>query len=79
MRALAKVTGREIRAFAYPFGGPAAPQTAAILRQVGIRVACTARSEAVTRLSDPLALPRLHVKDWGKEEFLARVESFLDG
>ena len=78
IRMLSDLTGAAVRFFAYPFGGPVTTAISNVLREAGIRAACTVVDAAVTSGCDPLAIPRLDVKDWGEEEFEARLRSLLD-
>ncbi|MEO8349714.1 MAG: polysaccharide deacetylase family protein, partial [Acidobacteriota bacterium] len=79
VRELARVTGASVRSFAYPFGGPFDSTTVAILREVGIDVACTVESRPVTSRSDLSALPRVEVGNWSGRELEARLNALLDG
>jgi peptidoglycan/xylan/chitin deacetylase (PgdA/CDA1 family) len=76
---LRRTTGAAVRSFAYPFGGPFDRETVAILRDVGIDVACALGSGTVTARSDPYALPRVEVGDWNGRELEARLNALLDG
>ncbi|HSE65289.1 MAG TPA: trifunctional glycosyltransferase/class I SAM-dependent methyltransferase/polysaccharide deacetylase [Thermoanaerobaculia bacterium] len=76
---LLRTTGVAVRSFAYPFGGPFDRETVAILREVGIDVACALGSGTVTARSDPFALPRVEVGDWNGRELEARLNALLDG
>ena len=79
VRALSGTLGVEIVSFAYPFGGPATPETQAILRGFGIQAACAIGREPVTAHSELLALPRVEVGDWSGDELEARLETLLEG
>jgi peptidoglycan/xylan/chitin deacetylase (PgdA/CDA1 family) len=79
---LESVTGRPIRAFAYPFGTRAdySDATTAMLRAAGYRFAFTSQHGAVTSGVDSLALPRVKVE--GGERlwmFRAIVHGGMDG
>jgi peptidoglycan/xylan/chitin deacetylase (PgdA/CDA1 family) len=77
---LRRTTGAAVRSFAYPFGGPFDGETVAILREMGIDVACSlGNGETVTAGSDPFALPRVEVGNWNGREFEARLNALLDG
>lgn len=78
LRMLAGAMESEISSFAYPFGAPFTGNTSQILREAGIRVACTVASEAVTNTSNPLALPRVEINNWDSEDFEARLISFFN-
>jgi peptidoglycan/xylan/chitin deacetylase (PgdA/CDA1 family) len=79
VRELRRATGGSVRSFAYPFGGPFDGETVAILREVGIDVACALGAGPVTSRSDPLELPRTEIGDWNGREFEARLNALLDG
>jgi peptidoglycan/xylan/chitin deacetylase (PgdA/CDA1 family) len=79
VRMLADLTGTSVRSFAYPFGGSVTSELTDIVREAGIETACTVYSTAVTVGSDPLLIPRLEVRDWGEDEFEARLRSTLEG
>jgi peptidoglycan/xylan/chitin deacetylase (PgdA/CDA1 family) len=61
---LAKVTGRPLVAFAYPFGTlrDFNGTTGAALRAAGYRCAFTSQHGPVTRASDPMELPRIKIE-----------------
>ena len=79
IRMLTDLTGNVVRFFAYPFGGPVTSGLAGVLRETGIRAACTVVDAAVTLGCDQFAIPRLEVKDCGEEEFEATLRLMLDG
>ncbi len=62
-----------ITSLAYPFGAFDA-RTVALAQMAGYRVAVTCDRRAVTRLDDPLALPRLAVEDDPLEVFVEKIE-----
>ena len=71
--------GQPVRSFAYPFGvpdavGPLAPR---LVEEAGCLLACTTSAGRVRRRSDPLLLPRLHVRDWSGPEFARRISRAL--
>lgn len=78
LKVLSKVAATEIRSFAHPFGAPFTEGTSQILREAGIRTACTVAGEPVTSTSNPLALPRVEVNNWDGAEFEARLFAFFD-
>jgi peptidoglycan/xylan/chitin deacetylase (PgdA/CDA1 family) len=59
---LESLIGREIRTMAYPHGHFNA-DTIALTREAGYQCACTTEEGFLHRKSDPLALPRIWVKD----------------
>jgi peptidoglycan/xylan/chitin deacetylase (PgdA/CDA1 family) len=79
IEAVAALTGRPVRAFAYPFGGPAdvGPLAPRLAAEGGCLLACATTPGLATRASEPLGLPRLTVGDWDGAEFAARVTAAL--
>lgn len=73
--ALEALLERPVRSFAYPFGraGDYTPETMRIVRDAGFSCACINVEGRVERSTDPLALPRLYVRDWGVDELAARL------
>jgi peptidoglycan/xylan/chitin deacetylase (PgdA/CDA1 family) len=70
--ALARLTGRAVESFAYPHG-KYLDSTLDILRDCGVRFACTTREARVGAATDPLLLPRMVVKDWDAGELRDRL------
>jgi len=71
---LGRITGESLTAFAYPFGGSSdvSADTLAAARAAGVTVACTSQPGSVRRDTDCMRVPRLIVRNWTREEFLAR-------
>lgn len=80
-RYLERSLERPVTSFAYPFGGriEVAPKTRGLVREAGFQCACSTVARPVTRRSDPFWLPRVTVRDWGADEFAARVEACFSG
>ncbi|CAN5640907.1 N/A [soil metagenome] len=78
-RALEEILGSPVTSFAYPFGTFAhyTRATSRIVREGGFERACTAEPGVVAGGTDPLALPRLWVEDWGAEAFRKRLMAWL--
>jgi peptidoglycan/xylan/chitin deacetylase (PgdA/CDA1 family) len=78
---LEEITGRRPDAFAYPYGQPGqySPETVRIVREVGLRYACSASPGTVRSGTDPLQLPRIWVEDWDGEEFARRILRLVPG
>ncbi len=74
--ALQRELGAPVTSLAYPFGAFDA-ETVALAQAAGYRVAVTCDTRAVTRLDDPLALPRLAVTDDPLEAFVDKVERLV--
>ena len=70
---LEALIGRPVRHFAYPFGDGEAFDSVSVkaARQCGFETACTTLAGRVTRLNDPLRLPRRMVHDWNSDEMAA--------
>jgi peptidoglycan/xylan/chitin deacetylase (PgdA/CDA1 family) len=64
--------GKQVISFAYPHGRYS-PRTVALVRDLGLRCACTTDPGSVDTLADCFRLPRTHVKDWNGEEFEKRL------
>lgn len=77
-RALEEVTGKEVRLFAYPFGGYGQYDltTLRLCREAGFSRAVTTFPGQAHRWSDPFQLPRQLVRDWDLETFAAMMERF---
>ena len=74
--ALQRELGGAVTSLAYPFGA-FDHQTIALAQTAGYRVAVTCDTRAVTRLDDPLALPRMAVTDDPLEVFANKVERLV--
>jgi peptidoglycan/xylan/chitin deacetylase (PgdA/CDA1 family) len=78
-RMLEQAIGREVRAFAYPYGSPwdVAPETVQLAREAGFTTACANYPGPVDSESDLFWLPRCLVRDWSGEEFERRMRDFF--
>jgi peptidoglycan/xylan/chitin deacetylase (PgdA/CDA1 family) len=78
-RLLERAIGREVRAFAYPYGSPwdVAPETVQLAREAGFAVACGNYPGPMDSESDLFWLPRCLVRDWSGEEFERRLREFF--
>jgi peptidoglycan/xylan/chitin deacetylase (PgdA/CDA1 family) len=72
---LSALLDRPVRTFAYPFGVPDAVGSLAprLVDEAGCVLACTTSPGMVRRRSAPHLLPRLHVRNWDRDEFAAHV------
>lgn len=79
-RLLERTIGREVRAFAYPYGSPwdVTPETVQLAREAGFATACGNYPGPVDSESDLLWLPRCLVRDWSGEEFEQRMREFFE-
>ena len=68
IRALENLLGRQITAFAFPYGDYS-DETTSLLKEQHISVACTTEFRAVNTTENLLSLPRFQVMDWSGEEF----------
>lgn len=66
-RRLEEVTGVAATAFAYPHGANDAT-TLALVRDEGFAGACTTAVGGITPDVSPVAIPRLHVRDWSADD-----------
>jgi peptidoglycan/xylan/chitin deacetylase (PgdA/CDA1 family) len=73
---LESLLGRPVTSFSYPFGRYTA-KTSEIVREAGFAAACTTESLHVYRNSDPLALPRVYVRDWDGQTFRKTMATYL--
>jgi peptidoglycan/xylan/chitin deacetylase (PgdA/CDA1 family) len=74
---LSALLSRPVRTFAYPFGSPGAVGTLAprLVAEAGCRLAVSTAPGSVGRRSDRYSLPRLMMRDWSPEEFVARLSA----
>lgn len=75
-RDLIKMTGRDVRSFAYPYGR-FGPDTIADIRDAGFTCAGNSRSGRATPHNDLHALPRIHATDLSAEHFEALLATFI--
>jgi peptidoglycan/xylan/chitin deacetylase (PgdA/CDA1 family) len=70
-----------VTSFAYPYGDvdDYTAETAALVREIGLSVACSTSSGIVTRESNVFELPRIPVENWHGEEFAHRLSGWLAG
>jgi peptidoglycan/xylan/chitin deacetylase (PgdA/CDA1 family) len=73
---VAAATGRAPRLFAYPYG-TYARRSATQVRRAGYELAFLARPGMIWALTNPMAVPRLPVHDWGAEQFLGELRGAL--
>jgi len=78
-RLLEQAIGREVRAFAYPYGSPwdVAPETVQLAREAGFALACGNYPGPMDSESDLFWLPRCLVSDWSGAEFEQRMREFF--
>jgi peptidoglycan/xylan/chitin deacetylase (PgdA/CDA1 family) len=76
---LEAVTGKPVRAFAYPYGSPwdVTAGTVTCAREAGFLLACGNYPGSVDSESDLFWLPRCLVRDWSGEEFAMRLDQFF--
>jgi len=67
---------QSVTTFAYPHG-KFNDETVSILKNNKFHCACTTRESGVERSTDPMLLPRYTVRDWTKEEFRAKLSTWL--
>jgi peptidoglycan/xylan/chitin deacetylase (PgdA/CDA1 family) len=67
-RLLEEVTGDTVREVSYPHGS-IGRGTKRLARDTGYRLACESRQAVAGPATDPFALPRFWVPDWGAERF----------
>lgn len=73
---LIRMTGREVRSFAYPYGR-SGPHTIADIRDAGFSCAGCSRPGLATRRHAVHALPRVHATDLSAEEFEALLWCYM--
>lgn len=75
---LANAIGHEINTFSYPFGTrhDYNPASVAAARAADFTVACANRDGLVTNETNALELPRLLVRNWDGETFLAKLREW---
>ncbi len=68
---LEEVLGRPVTAFSYPHGFHSGhtPEIVALVRELGFATACSTLEAVARRDTDPFALPRVSVGEWGGEQF----------
>jgi peptidoglycan/xylan/chitin deacetylase (PgdA/CDA1 family) len=78
---LEELTGAQVRAFSYPFGGRDAfnRATVGLVEQAGYMFACTGLSGPVYRRLPVLRLPRNFVRNWHKGEFASWLSHCFAG
>jgi peptidoglycan/xylan/chitin deacetylase (PgdA/CDA1 family) len=76
---LESLTGQPVKSFAYPFGGAAhlSARTRSLVHQEGITVACRSDAGSVRFGCDPLAVPRIVMRNWSKDEFGEQWQSWV--
>lgn len=75
-RTLAAMTGRDVKLFAYPYGGPGdyTQLTMQLAREAGYVAACANEAGLAWSGSDVFRLPRLLVRNWTVAEFRHQLE-----
>jgi len=68
----AAVIGRSPELFAFPYGDHD-PESVALVREAGFRVACTTHEDLCWPAEDPLRTPRVAALDLGGEQMLRRL------
>jgi peptidoglycan/xylan/chitin deacetylase (PgdA/CDA1 family) len=71
-----RMIGRSVSSFAYPFGEYDGT-TAKLVREAGLRRACTVEPGLVSASTDPFRIPRYEVRDWGAAEFEAKLLEWI--
>jgi peptidoglycan/xylan/chitin deacetylase (PgdA/CDA1 family) len=74
--ALDMLLGQTVDTFAYPHGKYNS-STIEILENHSFNCACTTEQQPITRQSDPLKLPRYHIKDWTGEQLEQNLMAWL--
>lgn len=69
--------GAQIGSFCYPYG-LLTRKTAAIVRDLGFRCACTTYSDIVTHSNDPFRLPRFLIPNWNGAKFGSWLHRWMD-
>jgi len=59
---------KPVASFSFPYGDHD-DTTVILLREAGIKCACTTVEEAIRKAHDPLKLPRFQIEDWDGEAF----------
>ena len=73
---LEEYLGHQVNLFAYPYGNHSI-QIKSIVQEAGFACACAIDEQCVWYGSDRYLLPRISVKDWGKEKFLKQLNQIL--
>ncbi len=79
VRELSGITGKEVGVFSYPFGCPGVDfngDTGDICRRAGIRKAASTQNALWDSSTDPYAVPRKIVRNWGLFEFADKIEEY---
>lgn len=74
--ALQSITGRSIQSFSYPHGA-FSNETAALVKKLGFKRACTTATGLVRSSSDSFHLHRHVVENWDGEQFRRRLSEWL--
>jgi peptidoglycan/xylan/chitin deacetylase (PgdA/CDA1 family) len=72
-----EITGAGVTSFAYPYGD-FNEESVSIVRENGFTGACSTVPGVVRKESDPLRLPRVHVGDWGGDEFERHLSEWFE-
>ena len=76
---LEEILGRRIEAFSYPYGQRSdyTLASAAVVRQLGFKCACSAFPGVTWRGSDMYQLPRIWIRDWDGDAFSRQLATWL--
>jgi peptidoglycan/xylan/chitin deacetylase (PgdA/CDA1 family) len=69
---------RPVLSFAYPYGANNA-DSVELVRRCGFQCACATVAGPVDRDADRFQLPRAQVCNWGRDEFYAHLQGWLEG
>jgi peptidoglycan/xylan/chitin deacetylase (PgdA/CDA1 family) len=78
-QALETTTGKPLKTFSYPFGGPDdfSQDTVRIVQEAGYQAACSTQHSRVIRGANIYRLPRYWVGDWNAEIFQLEMAEFF--
>jgi peptidoglycan/xylan/chitin deacetylase (PgdA/CDA1 family) len=78
---LEEILGREVRNFAYPYGGRQdyTPTTVRAVREAGFASACSTSAGLVLRGLDRYELPRVGARDWSGDSLAHRLDEYFNG
>ena len=75
---LEKLSGEPVTTFAYPYGDHAdyGPETAGLVREAGLRCACSSFAGVVSGATDRFQIPRCEVGNYDGEKFARRLSEW---
>lgn len=76
-RMIESLLGKQVNAFAYPYGNYNAV-TKLLLKNAKFQYAVSTESKAVTYDADLFELPRIQVKNWSADHFLFNIQQIVD-